>query len=247
MTFRLLAAFVFGFFAISCSSPNSAAPASGGGGRGTRDALGHRAGPRGFRTVVLDAGHGGRDSGARSSITGDLEKSLTLDMVERLQRELGSQFNVIQMRRDDSFIDLDDRVSRANRSGDGILISVHFNSGPSHVAGPETFFWRVDSASLAKRLQRAMASVSPAQSTRGVVRRRLRLTRNPEIPSVLIECGYLSHGAEARRCADPSYRAALARALAQAVRDQSAYGDDGMGALPPPINAPMSRPTDARE
>ena len=152
---------------------------------GGRDYWGHRPGPKGFKTVIIDAGHGGTDPGAISRHTGQSEKDLTLDMARRLRAELGG-FRTILIRSDDTFVDLDERVRRANRHGDAILVSLHFNSGPSHVRGPETYYWRVDSHGLAVRLQRAMTSASPAEnSNRGLVRRRLRLTRNPEIPCVL--------------------------------------------------------------
>ena len=239
---RVYLSLVCGLLLASC-----AAPAGGGGGGGTRDVWGHRAGPRGFRTVVLDAGHGGKDSGARSGVTGALEKELTLDMVQRVKRELGGSFAVKMMREDDRFVDLDERAARAAGMGD-VLVSIHFNSGPSSVRGPETYYWRVDSHGLAVRMQRGMAAVSPAESgSRGMVRRRLRLTRNPEIPCVLIEVGYLSNPGEARLCSDAGYRQRMARAVAEAIRAQAAQGDAGTGALPPPIFAPPSRPTDAKE
>lgn len=231
---------------VSCapSGPSGRAGASSSG----RDYWGHRPGPRGFRTVILDAGHGGRDNGATSATTGQHEKDLTLDTVKRIRAELGGSFRTVLMRSDDEFIDLDDRVARANRDGGAILVSVHYNSGPSHLRGPETYFWRVDSHGLAVRCHRAMNAACPAETdNRGMVRRRLRLTRNPEIPCVLLEGGYLSHPAEARLIATPGYRQALARAIAGAIRDQAAYGDAGTGPLPAPINAPPSRPTDAAE
>jgi N-acetylmuramoyl-L-alanine amidase len=225
------------FFLVSCATP-------GGGGR---DVMGHRPGPKGFRTVVIDAGHGGRDSGARSPSTGELEKDLALDVARRVKGQLPGWHTVL-LRDGDTFIDLDDRVDLANRHGSGVLVSIHFNHGPSSLAGPETFYWRVDSHGLATRLQRHLASVAPDESgNRGLVRRRLRLTRNPEIPCVLVECGYLSNAAEARRAADPAYRQALARAIAAAIREQSAHGDAGTGPLPRPIDSPPSRPTDAPE
>jgi N-acetylmuramoyl-L-alanine amidase len=214
---------------------------------GGRDYWGHRPGPRGFKTVIIDAGHGGSDPGATSRHTGQREKDLTLDMARRLRAELGG-FRTILMRSDDRFVDLDERVRRANRHGDAILISLHFNSGPSHVRGPETYYWRVDSHSLAIRCQRAMASASPTENAnRGLVRRRLRLTRNPAIPSVLLECGYISHPVESRCIADPRYRQKLAAAIAAAIRAQAAHGDSGTGPLPRPLYEPPSRPTDARE
>ncbi len=235
----------------SCVNPGGNPPGPGGGlhlgGSSTRDVMGHRAGPQGFRTVIIDAGHGGKDSGAVSPITRQMEKTLTLDTAKRLQAELGGQFNVVMMRTDDTFVDLDDRVLRANRYGDGILISIHYNSSGSAMAGPETYYWRVDSHGLATRAQAAMRSVSSGHNSRGLVRRRVRLTRNPEIPSLLVEVGYLSNPKDARQCADPGFRQAIAHALAGAIRTQAAQGDAGTGPLPAPINSPPSRPTDARE
>ena len=201
----------------------------------------------GFRAVVIDAGHGGKDRGAYSPHTGAKEKDLALDMARRLKRELPG-WQTVLMRDGDVFVDLDDRVDFANHHGNAILVSLHFNDGPSGISGPETYYWRVDSYSLARRIQQHLAAVVPGESgNRGLVRRRLRLTRNPDIPCVLVECGYLSNAAEAHRIADPGYRQALADAIADAIKEQSAHGDAGMGPLPPPLNAPPSRPTDARE
>lgn len=228
-------------FLAACSAP-SGSPASSQG----KSELGNRPGPRGFRTVVIDAGHGGKDSGAVSGITGDREKSLTLDTARRVQAELGGGFRVVQMRTDDTFVDLDERVVRATRGGD-VLVSIHYNSGPSNLRGPESFYWRVDSYSLARRLQQHLSSVSSGENSRGLVRRRLRLTRNPSIPCVLVECGYLSNPAEARLCSSPAYRQQIAHAIASAIHEQAAQGDAGMGPLPQHIDAPPSRASDARE
>jgi len=225
-------------FLAACSAP-SVSPAG-------RSELGNRPGPRGFHTVVIDAGHGGKDSGAVSGITGDKEKNLTLDTARRVQAELGGGFRVMQMRTDDTFVDLDERVVRATRGGE-VLVSIHYNSGPSGLRGPESYFWRVDSYSLAKRLEQHLSSVSSGENSRGLVRRRLRLTRNPAIPCVLVECGYISNPVEARQCASPDYRQKIAHAIASAIRDQASEGDAGMGPLPPHIDAPPSRATDARE
>jgi N-acetylmuramoyl-L-alanine amidase len=244
--FTLFSALVATAAIVSCSAPSgrSSGPPSSLG----RDVYGHRPGPKGFRTVIVDAGHGGKDSGATSPSTGLKEKDLALDTAKRIRNALGRNFRVIMMRDNDVFVDLDERVVRANQFGGAVLVSMHYNSGPSHVRGPETYYWRVDSHGLATRLQRAMASVSPTESaSRGLVRRRIRLTRNPEIPCVLMEGGYLSNPAESRLIAEPAYRQKLADAIAGAIRTQAAIGDAGTGPLPQPINAPPSRPTDARE
>lgn len=74
-----------------------------------------------------------------------------------------------------------------------------------------------------------------------------RVTRNPEIPCVLLEGGYLSNPAESQLAAAPAYRQKLAVAIAGAVRAQAAHGDAGTGPFPRPLYAPPSRPTDAPE
>lgn len=225
----------------SCAAPSTSSSSG-------RDVYGHRPGPKGFKTVIIDAGHGGKDSGAVSSHTRQIEKDLALDTTKRIANSLRGDFKVIMMRSDDTFIDLDERVIRANRYGDAILVSMHYNSGPSSIRGPETYYWRVDSHGLATRCQRVMASVSPVESgNRDLVRRRIRLTRNPEIPCVLLEGGYLSNPAESKLISDPNYRQKLADGIASAIRTQAAIGDAGTGSLPRPIHAPPSRPSDAPE
>ena len=226
----------------SSSFSSGGVPASSG-----PDEMGHRPGPRGFRSVVIDAGHGGKDSGAVSRRNGLTEKVLTMDVANRLKGELSGRFNVSMVRDSDSFVELDERVNIANRHPDAILVSIHFNESGRGIAGPETYYWRVDSYTLAKRVQRNLDELASQHNSRGLVRRRLHLTRNPVIPCILVEGGYISNSSEAQALSSPGYRDKLARAIAKAIRDEAAEGDGDLGPLPPPINAPMSRPTDRRD
>ncbi len=212
----------------------------------TKSARGHQPGPKNFRTVIIDAGHGGRDSGAH--VAGVSEKTLALDVARRIKRQLDSSFNVVFIRNGDYFVDLDRRVQATKPFNDAILISIHLNHGSSsYLRGPETYYFRVDSYSLAKRIQRNLASVSPKERSRGLVRRRLRLTRNPEIPSILVELGYLSNSSERKLLKTTNYRERLATAISKAVKTQNKVGDSGMGKLPAPLDRPLSRPSDRSE
>ncbi len=222
----------------SCQSPIT-------GSLGSHSTYGDRAGPRGFRTVVVDAGHGGRDNGARSRITGTAEKTLALDIASRLKRALSPGFRTVMTRTSDTFVPLDTRVSTANRSGDAILVSIHLNDGSRRSTGPETYWWRSDSCSIALRVQSNLKAVNTGSNSRGTVRRRLRLTRNPEIPCILVECGYLSNSHDANLLADAGERERIAQAIARAVRDQSACGD--CCPTPKAIYAAPSSAHDARE
>src|SRR5437762_2417531 len=85
-----------------------------------RDVWGHRPVPKGFSTVILDAGHGGGDSGAKSSSTGQLEKDAALVIVKLVRDELAPKLNCVLIRSGDQFVDLDQRVDYANRYEDAV-------------------------------------------------------------------------------------------------------------------------------
>lgn len=85
--------------------------------------------PETLRTVVIDPGHGGLDTGARSS-TGIEEKDVVLNFARQIQSSLRAQgFNVIMTRIADVDPSLDDRATVANAQKDAIFISLHVGSG----------------------------------------------------------------------------------------------------------------------
>ena len=189
--------------------------------------------PGSFSTVVIDAGHGGKDSGERSR-GGLLEKDMTLDTALRLEPLLQSAgFHTIMSRRNDTFVELDDRVALADSHPDSILVSIHYNASPSSFPhGIETFFWQPDSYGLAVRVQRHLVEETGLDN-RGVTRRVLRLTHNPRVPCILCECGFLTNSSEAATIDDPAYRQEVAEGLAAGILEQHEKGDFEIGALPP--------------
>jgi N-acetylmuramoyl-L-alanine amidase len=202
-----------------------------------------------FTTVLLDAGHGGKDNGGTSGSERPFqrEKDLTLDTVFRIRDLLKKAgIRVILTRNGDYFIELDDRVAMANKLGAGaVLISIHYNAvGGSNVRGAQTFFWHASSHGIATRIQRHLVAAT-GELDIGVTRRRLRLTRNPEIPGVLCECAYLTNPMENRLAADPNYRQRIAAGIAAGIIEQYKIGDAGIPSVPE-IWAPMSKATDPR-
>jgi N-acetylmuramoyl-L-alanine amidase len=92
--------------------------------------------------VVIDAGHGGRDTGSIGP-TGYSEKDLVLDVAKRLktliETEIGAE--VVMTRSDDTFVPLETRTAIANQQEADLFISIHANSSKSKsVRGVETFF-----------------------------------------------------------------------------------------------------------
>src|SRR5438045_9019884 len=116
-----------------------------------------------FTSVVVDAGHGGRDSGAYRRY-GPPEKVVTLDVATRLSRELReSQFNVVMTRTSDVFIPLDTRVDIENGTPNSIFVSIHFNDSRRRgVKGFETYYRSPYAAEMAQKFQGNICSLQGA-------------------------------------------------------------------------------------
>ncbi len=202
--------------------------------------------PRTNRTIVIDAGHGGKDSGTTSCINSEYEKQYTLDWARRLERLLkGQGWKVVMTRANDTAISLPDRVAVAEQVKADLFLSLHFNHGPGNddLAGVETYCltptgmpsslnrgfgddtreWHPNNAfdeqnfQLATALHRSVLAAAGAVD-RGVCRARfLGVLRGQNRPAVLIEGGYLSNPREARKIATSTYRQSLAEGVAKAL------------------------------
>ena len=95
-----------------------------------------------LNTIILDAGHGGKDPGAIGG-NGTREKDVVLNIVHDLGTFIEQKWpdvRVIYTRKDDTFIPLHERGKIANRSGGKLFISVHCNASPNHIArGSEVY------------------------------------------------------------------------------------------------------------
>ncbi|MFZ4774239.1 MAG: N-acetylmuramoyl-L-alanine amidase family protein [Terrimicrobiaceae bacterium] len=200
------------------------------------------------RTVILDAGHGGHDSGARGPL--GLEKAVTLDVVLRAKKLLEENgYNVRLTRMTDVFIPLEKRPAMANKYPNAIFVSVHFNkSNTPGGTGIETYALAprgvpsMDEENLsysdfkpypghlrdAENIALATAMHSSLLRhlrlfDRGIKRARFVVIRDIEIPGVLLEGGFMSHPVDARQIANTAYRDSFARAILEGVnRYQSA-------------------------
>lgn len=101
---------------------------------------------KGLKTVVIDAGHGGKDPGAVSADKKTYEKSLALDIAQKLADKIRTSYpdvKVVLTRKDDNFVELDRRAKIANKEDADLFISIHINAsvnkGPNgysvHVLG----------------------------------------------------------------------------------------------------------------
>ena len=174
------------------------------------------------KTIVLDAGHGGFD---RGGVPGQRisEKDKTLDVAQRLRRLLQADgYRVIMTRDSDVFVPLPTRVAIANSYRNASFVSIHFNCASRVGAnGIETYYYRSDSASLAQSIHRNVLSGAPSEN-RGIRRRGFYVIRKTAIPSVLVECGFLTNPTEGRLAQTGDYRQRLAEQIARGIRREPA-------------------------
>lgn len=178
-------------------------------------------GPRPSTTVVIDAGHGGFDRGGipRQRVP---ESMMNLDVALRLRSVLQAYgYRVVMTRDRDVFIPLGTRVAIANSYRDAIFVCIHFNATPrSAASGIETYFYSSQSLPLASAIHYYVAGGAPS-ANRGVRRRGFFVLRRTTIPSVLVECGFLTNPTEANYAQSAVYRQKLAEEIGRGVRERS--------------------------
>lgn len=172
---------------------------------------------RAFRTVVIDAGHGGHDKGAQWGRV--YEKHLCLDTASRLEEHLRQMgFNTVMTRQSDYFVSLPGRVAVADRYKDAVFVSVHYNfTWRESACGLETFYSNgAESMSMAQTVQRAICG-KVRGTDRGAKFARFYVIRNTKIPAILVECGFVSNPSERDRMKAAWYRDGLAKGIAEGV------------------------------
>jgi N-acetylmuramoyl-L-alanine amidase len=177
----------------------------------------HRTGTGFFDTVVIDAGHGGHDPGARA-VKGNHEKVLALDISLRVSRILrASGLRVVETRTGDYFVPLDKRVSISNRTKDSVFVSIHLNwARRSRASGVETFFYSSRSSRLAANIQREIVRPYGAKN-RGIKPGRYYVLRKNKRPAVLVELGFVSNSNENNSLQKSHIRQKLAEAVARGI------------------------------
>ena len=168
------------------------------------------------KTVIIDAGHGGRDIGGRYGKV--YEKHLALDTAMRLEYYLKKKgYRTIMIRDDDRFVTLSKRAAIANSHPGAIFVSVHYNyTWKSHVEGLETFYYSTKGHQLAKACHQGMHDHVRA-ADRGVKSARYYVLRHCNLPAILVEGGFVSHAGEREKVKKGTYRDGLARGIVDGI------------------------------
>jgi N-acetylmuramoyl-L-alanine amidase len=171
--------------------------------------------------IVLDPGHGGKESGA-SGPTGYLEKDVNLIISQLLRDELVKRgAKVVMTREDDRDVSLVERQTIINKQEPAIAVSIHHNSLPDNgdaekTKGFGTFWYHPQSHSLAVFLQNYVVK-KLGKPSYGVFWNNLALTRPSAAPAVLLELGFMSSPDEFEEIVNPQAQKKMANTLADGI------------------------------
>ncbi|ADI63276.1 N-acetylmuramoyl-L-alanine amidase [Trichormus azollae] len=174
--------------------------------------------PRGKLIVVIDPGHGGKDSGA-PGIGGLLEKDVILPIGRRVAAILERNGVQAVMTRDaDFFVELQGRVDIAKRVNAILFVSIHANSVDSRpdVNGLEVYYY--DSGyDLAEVVRKTILQDISTIKDRGTRKARFYVLRKNTMPAILVETGYMTGREDNPRLGSPEYQSRMADAIARGI------------------------------
>ncbi|MBZ6526204.1 N-acetylmuramoyl-L-alanine amidase [Aerococcaceae bacterium DSM 111021] len=144
-------------------------------------------------TIMIDAGHGGEDSGAISLDNITYEKDVTLRTAELLQAKLEALgTTVVQTRSDDSFVDLEERTDLSNEANVDAFLSLHYDSSPvPDWHGTTTYYFHQDDFDLADSINQQLSQFELPNNN--VMFGNYHVLRENNQPSLLLELGYMSN------------------------------------------------------
>ena len=179
-------------------------------------------------TVVIDAGHGGFDSG-KVGVDGTLEKDLNLLIAKKLEQLLkAADIKVIMTRTDDIGLyeessvnkkrqDMLTRAEIMNSADADCIVSIHQNSySLESIDGAQVFYYESskDGSQLASLIQKSLISrADPSNHRSEKSNSSYFLLKNASAPIVIVECGFLSNWEESKKLVDDTYQQKLAWAI----------------------------------
>ena len=209
-------------------------------------------------TIVIDAGHGGHDSGCDHAP--EMEKTVNLSVARMLAAAITANYpdiEVILTRDDDKFIELEDRAALANNSDADLFISLHANYAENKEAfGTETWIYdrargqRDRQSKLFAKFVEQFFELSGRKS-RGIHKKSFSVLANTRMPAVLVELGFLSNSQEQNYLLSPEGQLDLTNSLFEAFGSyyKMVTGREPAEAIvsvrPAPVPAPKSSPKPA--
>ena len=175
--------------------------------------------------VILDAGHGGIDVG-KTGVNGEKEKDINLEISKKIKKFLSDSNVTVKMTRegDERLADSqrEDLKARTDIMNDGALlaVSIHQNSyrDPA-VSGAQVFYYTdsEEGRTAAGMIQAELNALAPDNEKEIRANDSYYILKNTRIPTVIVECGFLSSYTEAEKLADDEYQNRIAEAVSEGI------------------------------
>lgn len=175
--------------------------------------------------VVIDAGHGGHDPG-KVGVNDALEKDINLQIAEKIKTHLEKNGIEVVMTREDDVMedtkleDMKKRVALINKTKPAITVSIHQNSySDSSVKGAQVFYY-VDSKvskEAASLMQGELRKVDTENSRQIKSNSDFYMLKKTEVPTIIVECGFLSNPEEAEKLVSDVYQEQMAEAICSGI------------------------------
>lgn len=169
------------------------------------------------KVVVIDAGHGGLDTGALRGAT--TEKEITLNIAKKVKtilKEAGMK-KVILTRSEDKTLALDERVQIANDKKANIFVSIHINASvKTEIKGIETHYYSQSGYEVAKVIHKELIENINSED-RGLFKSKFYVINHTKAPAVLLELGFISNDQERTALTSDKRQTDSAQAIADGI------------------------------
>jgi len=173
--------------------------------------------PADKKIIVIDAGHGGQDSGA--TFDKDSEKKIVLDIASKIKEINNSQskYEVVLTRADDSYPSISERTEKINSLNPEMVISLHMNRTPENETsrnGHEIFVQNSDaSKNIADNISKKLGKCSISE-------RNLHILRESKAPAVLVELGFINNTEDRKYLTSPKGQKEIAQKFVEFFNEQ---------------------------
>lgn len=183
------------------------------------------------KVIVIDSGHGGDDPG-KIGINQAKEKDVNLKIAKKVKKRLKKEgWKVVMTREEDVMLgdaekgnrkihDMKARVELINKTMPAIAVSIHQNSyQEAEIHGAQVFYYShsQDGKRMAETMQKALLMADEENTRQAKANDTYYLLKRTEVPTIIVECGFLSNPQEAEKLTEDGYQKKLAQAITSGI------------------------------
>ena len=183
------------------------------------------------KVILVDAGHGGSDPG-KIGINQAKEKDVNLEIARKIKKRLEKKgWEVVMTREKDEMLgdpqagnkkihDMKARVEIINKTMPQAAVSIHQNSyQDEQIRGAQVFYYShsEEGKRMAEQMQKALLTVDETNTRQAKANDTYYLLKRTEVPTIIVECGFLSNPEEAAKLTDTKYQKKMADAITKGI------------------------------